>query len=539
MQPSNTTAHTYPQPGEVLEGKYRIEHMLGEGGMGAVAKATHIMRRAPVALKFMSGAVATIAGAVERFVNEGAAASQIDSDHVVKVFDVGRLESGAPYLVMEYLEGHDLGEILAAEGPRLSVPRGVHFALQMLRALDTAHNAGIVHRDMKPSNCFVIEKDGEADFVKLVDFGISKFRASDDPSLNANLTRTNSALGTPLYMSPEQARSPRDVDHRSDLYSVAAILYEMLCGRTPYTCESGEYTEILFKIFTTEPDPILAMNPDVPEDLAAVVHRALQRERDARYGSALEMASALAPFADARSAPLLAKLDALRARAVLVTGATAPPAPPDAASQPAGAAPTGSLRSASQGGARHAGVVPTDVGVTSDTRGPRRASRTFAYAGVIAGACVLVVVVGLTVARSTTDTPRAATMVSVVPTMVSAVSATVAGGATVTGGAIVASSAKARLRATAVEPRTTAVERATLLDPSAVVLVPLPPAPEPPALASAKPMAASPAVRRGIPTGSSASTSSTSSASSTAVPAVSAVTDAPALPKQLSDLKLH
>jgi serine/threonine-protein kinase len=514
MQPSNTTAYTYPQPGEVLEGKYRIEHMLGEGGMGAVAKATHIMRRAPVALKFMSGAVVSIAGAVERFVNEGVAASQIDSDHVVKVFDVGRLESGAPYLVMEYLEGRDLGEILAADGPRLSIPRGVHFALQMLRALDTAHNAGIVHRDMKPSNCFVIEKDGEADFVKLVDFGISKFRASEDPSLNANLTRTNSALGTPLYMSPEQARSPRDVDHRSDLYSVAAILYEMLCGRTPYTCESGEFTEILFKIFTTEPDPILAMNPDVPEDLAAVVHRALQREPDARYGSALDMASALAPFADERSAPLLAKLDALRARAVLTTGATAPPAPPGATSQPPGPAPTGTLRSASQAGARHAVVVPTDVGVTSDTRAPRRVTRTFAYAGVIAAGCALVVVVGLTFAGSTTDTPHATTPVSaVVPT-------------------------------------------------GAVVLVPLPPAPQPAAMASTKPLAATPAVRRAIPTGSPASTSSTSSSSSTssrssafpgalavhppsssaastAAPSASAVTEAPPLPKQLSDLKLH
>src|SRR5271156_3548736 len=171
--PQFTPANPYPQAGEVLDGKYRIEKLLGEGGMGAVAKATHLLRRAPVALKFMSPAVLALQGAVERFVNEGVAASQIDSDHVVKVFDVGRMPSGAPYLVMEFLDGCDLGQILATEGGRLSVPRAVHFTIQTLRALQTAHAAGIIHRDMKPSNVFVINKDGEVDFVKLVDFGIS------------------------------------------------------------------------------------------------------------------------------------------------------------------------------------------------------------------------------------------------------------------------------------------------------------------------------------------------------------------------------
>src|SRR5450432_1905510 len=307
MQPSFGMISPYPQPGEVLDGKYRVEHLLGEGGMGAVARATHILRRAPVALKFMSGAVLSLPGAVERFVNEGVAASQIDSDHVVKVFDVGRLPSGAPYLVMELLEGCDLGQLLEREGPRLPVARAVHFTIQALRALQTAHVAGIVHRDMKPSNCFVIDKDGEPDFVKLVDFGISKVRAAEDGQ-GAHLTRTNSALGTPLYMSPEQARSPRDVDHRTDLYSVGAILYEMLSGRTPYTADSGEYTEILFKIFTTEPEPLSRIRPDLPEALVAVVHRALQRDLDARFASAVDMAEALVPFADDRSSQVFTRM---------------------------------------------------------------------------------------------------------------------------------------------------------------------------------------------------------------------------------------
>lgn len=311
MQPSFGNASIYPQPGDVLDGKYRVERLLGEGGMGAVAKATHLLRRAPVALKFMSGAVLSLQGAVERFVNEGVAASQIDSDHVVKVFDVGRLPSGAPYLVMEYLEGCDLGQLLEREGPTLPVARAVHFIVQALRALQTAHAAGIIHRDMKPSNCFVIDKDGEADFVKLVDFGISKVRASEDGQ-QPHLTRTNSALGTPLYMSPEQARSPRDVDARTDLYSVGAILYEMLSGRTPYTSESGEFTEILFKIFTTEPEPLATLRPDLPEGLCAVVHHALQRDPKDRFGSAMEMAEALTPFADERSTQVFVRLRGTR-----------------------------------------------------------------------------------------------------------------------------------------------------------------------------------------------------------------------------------
>jgi eukaryotic-like serine/threonine-protein kinase len=311
MQPSFGNASIYPQPGDVLDGKYRVERLLGEGGMGAVAKATHLLRRAPVALKFMSGAVLSLQGAVERFVNEGVAASQIDSDHVVKVFDVGRLPSGAPYLVMEYLDGCDLGQLLEREGPTLPVARAVHFIVQALRALQTAHAAGIIHRDMKPSNCFVIDKDGEADFVKLVDFGISKVRATEDGQA-AHLTRTNSALGTPLYMSPEQARSPRDVDARTDLYSVGAILYEMLSGRTPYTSETGEFTEILFKIFTTEPEPLATLRPDLPEGLCAVVHHALQRDPKDRFGSAAEMAEALTPFADERSTQVFVRLRGTR-----------------------------------------------------------------------------------------------------------------------------------------------------------------------------------------------------------------------------------
>ncbi|MFO0678277.1 MAG: protein kinase [Polyangiaceae bacterium] len=302
---STIDQNVYPRPGDTIDGKYQVERMLGEGGMGAVAMATHLLRRAPVALKFMSPQVISFPGAVERFVNEAVAASQIDSDHVVKIFDVGKLPTGAPFLVMEYLQGRDLAAVLETDGrPHLDIGRSIHFTLQVLRGLQVAHAANIVHRDMKPSNCFIVTKDGEPDFVKLVDFGISKVQQPG----NAALTQANSALGTPLYMSPEQAKSPRDVDLRSDLYSVGVILYEMLTGRTPFTCESGELTEILFKIFTAEPPPITGLRPDLPPGLATVIHRALVREPEQRFATAGEFGEALAPWSDGRSASVLAKL---------------------------------------------------------------------------------------------------------------------------------------------------------------------------------------------------------------------------------------
>jgi len=369
--PQFTPANPYPQAGEVLDGKYRIEKLLGEGGMGAVAKATHMLRRAPVALKFMSPAVLALQGAVERFVNEGVAASQIDSDHVVKVFDVGRMPSGAPYLVMEFLDGQDLQQILHREGGRLSIPRAVHFTIQTLRALQTAHQAGIIHRDMKPSNVFVIDKDGEPDFVKLVDFGISKVR-TDDPEgkqQNANLTKTNSALGTPLYMSPEQARSPRDVDARTDIYSTGAIIYELLAGRTPYTSDTGEFTEILFKIFTTDPEPLRNLRPDVPEGLAAVIHRALTRDLNTRFASANDFAEALTPFADERSSALVAKMRGGRARSVVPQAPSGSPqamTPSYAPNQPNYGEEAMANTFLGSPDSLKAAKVPTDIGVTKE-----------------------------------------------------------------------------------------------------------------------------------------------------------------------------
>ncbi len=497
MQPEfGTLSSIYPQPGEVLDGKYRIEHLLGEGGMGAVAKATHLLRRAPVALKFMSGAVLSMSGAVERFVNEGVAASQIDSDHVVKVFDVGRLPNGAPYLVMEYLEGRDLSQLLEREGPVLPPARAVHFTVQALRALHTAHAAGIVHRDMKPSNCFVIQKDGEPDFVKLVDFGISKVRTADDGTGAApapHLTKTNSALGTPLYMSPEQARSPRDVDHRSDLYSVGAILYEMLAGRTPYTSDTGEFTEILFKIFTTEPDPLQSLRPDLPPALAAVVHRALARDRDGRFSSAIEMAEALAPFSDDRSREHFARMRGMMRRSVVPQSQYAvTPLDMNARAAPSEAT---AQTFASDSLMPPAPVIPTAAGVTREATGPSK--RGGGRAGVAIGvAAALLATAGAGVVVLRSRAPGTAATTNVGPDH----------------------SAAGQPMVTTAPP--SPIESAVLVER---------PAPVPSAIAapSAKPLASASAAPRAA------------DVSTPKAPSRGPATPATSLPSQLGDLKLH
>ncbi|HSY24899.1 MAG TPA: serine/threonine-protein kinase [Polyangiaceae bacterium] len=532
MQPPPSLFSPYPQPGEVLDGKYRIERMLGEGGMGAVAKATHLLRRAPVALKFMSPAILSMAGTVERFVNEGVAASQIDSDHVVKVFDVGRLSTGAPYLVMEFLDGRDLSDVITHEGPRIASTRSVHFTLQMLRALHTAHTAGIVHRDMKPSNCFVIEKDGEPDFLKLVDFGISKVRVDDERA--SNLTRTNSALGTPLYMSPEQARSPRDVDARSDLYSVGAILYEMLCGRTPYTSESGEYTEILFKIFTTEPEPLRSIQPDVADGLADVVHRALLRDRDARFSSALDMAEALAPFADERSSDLIARMRGVRGRSIVPSAIPAamsratPPMPPssDAAAAPAQTFPPASPE------ALRAPKVPTDLGLSrSAAGGPRPTSRSAAALGIAAGVATIAICVaaGVFVLRNHAAPPP--------------------GGTAGSAGTAGAASTVLAVPATRAPATAAANGPPSAVNPAAEPIVAASPSPAAPSEASAvvlvpAPSAAPSAARPPAAPSAGAGTAETAPKSSARAwvpgsPGGPGAPPPPGLPTQLGDLKLH
>jgi len=308
MSEASVTAQLYPKPGEVVEGKYEIQRVLGTGAMGAVFRATHLLRKAPVALKFMSPAIMDKPGIVDRFLNEGVAASQIDSEHVVKVLDVSKLPNGQPYLVLEYLEGEDLSERLEREPPgaTMTVERCVFMVLQILRGLQVAHRVDIIHRDMKPANCFIVQKDGQPDFIKIVDFGISKLKAPGGDGLQ--LTADGAALGTPLYMSLEQARNPKEVDSRADLYAVAAILYEMLGGTPPFVPESGAYGELLLMLGSEEPRSLETMRGDLPAGLWDVVHKGLAKKPEDRYQSAAEMAEALAPYADERADHVLRQL---------------------------------------------------------------------------------------------------------------------------------------------------------------------------------------------------------------------------------------
>jgi serine/threonine protein kinase len=322
------TLSGYPQVGEIIDEKYRIERLLGAGGMGAVLEATHLLRRAPVALKFMSARLVNDPSIVERFLNEGVAASRISNDHVVSVLDVSKLPSGQPYLVMEYLQGEDLAKLLLREGTPglLDIPRCVHFVLQVLRGLQVAHGASIIHRDLKPANCLVLQRDGEPDFLKIVDFGISKLKSE-----SLNLTKVGSALGTPLYVSPEQARDPASVDARGDLYSVSVILYELLTGRTPFHPKSGLLSELFMQLATMPPEPLDAIRSDLPAGLDRAVQIGLAKSRDDRYRSAAEMAAGLAPFSDSRSERVLRQL---LQRSTVNPGGYAPP-PPSTGPSPA------------------------------------------------------------------------------------------------------------------------------------------------------------------------------------------------------------
>jgi serine/threonine protein kinase len=292
----------YPSVGTIIAGRYRIDALLGEGGMGAVFRASDSQGSA-FALKFPAPEIRSRPGMMSRFANEAVAASRIASEHAVHIFGVEATEGGVPFIVMELLQGTDLDQIIEAQAP-VEIPRAVHFSLQVLRALQVAHAAGVVHRDMKPANCFVMEHNGEPDFIKIIDFGITKLLGDDA----ANMTRTSVTMGTPAYMSPEQARSAKAAEPRSDLYAVGVILYELLSKKRPY--EGDSHNELVVKICTEPPMPIRNVRPDLPAELATAVERALVKIPAGRFESAQAFARSLAPFADARSQGVLQRIEA-------------------------------------------------------------------------------------------------------------------------------------------------------------------------------------------------------------------------------------
>jgi eukaryotic-like serine/threonine-protein kinase len=278
--------------GDVIAGKYRIERLLGVGGMGVVVAARHEQLDQLVAIKFVRGDALDNDEAVERFIREARSAARLKSEHVARVLDVGRLETGAPYMVMEFLDGHDLSQALTRDGP-MAVDVAAALIMQACEAVAEAHAAGIVHRDLKPENLFLTRTVGGTPKVKVLDFGVSKSaRLGDDPK--AKLTRTRTMLGSPLYMAPEQMRSSRDVDARGDVWALGVVLFELLTGRSPF--EADTMPELCLKIVSEPPLSLAELRPVVPPSLVEVVERCLQKDKEKRYANAAELALALAPF---------------------------------------------------------------------------------------------------------------------------------------------------------------------------------------------------------------------------------------------------
>jgi serine/threonine-protein kinase len=282
-----------PRIGDTLAGgKYRVDRVLGVGGMGAVLGAIHVELGQRVAIKVLLPGSTRDSDAVPRFLSEARAAARIQSEHVVRTFDIDRLPSGAPYIVMEQLDGESLGDLAARAWP-LAVPEALALFLQACLGVAEAHARGIVHRDLKPSNLFVTRRSDGTPLVKVLDFGIVKALHPDERFVRAETT-TASIMGTPQYMSPEQIRSSRSVDRRTDVWSLGVVLFEILAGTRPF--DGATASEICAQIAADPPIPLRVCRPDLPAELDAVVLRCLAKERGRRFQSIGELAKAILPL---------------------------------------------------------------------------------------------------------------------------------------------------------------------------------------------------------------------------------------------------
>ncbi len=298
--------------GEILLNRYRVEKLIGEGGTGIVVAATDLQREQRVAIKLLRSALESDELRT-RFAREARAIGKIDSEHVVLVLDAGALDNGAPYMVLEHLEGRDLARVLEEDGP-MAVEQAVDCMLHVCEALEKAHAAGIIHRDLKPANLFLTRREDGSLLVKVVDFGLSKIL---DRSLTApdgkphEVTSAYDVLGSPRYMAPEQIRSARDVDGRTDLWSVGAVLFRLITGKYAFDAEGNVKATIA--VLTGEPYELCALAPHAPRELAAVVSRCLEKDIARRFQTAEELSAALLPFASERTRRSLGRVAATAA----------------------------------------------------------------------------------------------------------------------------------------------------------------------------------------------------------------------------------
>jgi serine/threonine-protein kinase len=351
------------RPGDLLAGKYRVEAVLGMGGMGVVVSARHEQLDQRVAIKFVRPEALGNSDAVERFLREARAAVKLRSEHAARVLDVGTLETGAPYMVMELLEGSDLAQTLEEQG-RLPLEQAADFMVQACEAVAEAHAAGIVHRDLKPQNLFLARTVGDAVKVKVLDFGVSKSESAMSSAVGG-LTRTRTMLGSPLYMSPEQMRSSRDADARSDVWALGVVLFELLTTARPFEAES--LPELCLMVVSDPPRSLRDLRPDAPPELADVVERCLRKDPAERYANAADLAEALEPFVSPASRHLIR-----RARMAIQAGGSQ-----RASSQDLGG------RAGSSGGHRAVPPTPAAWGSAGSPRRPGRRRALWVASGAI------------------------------------------------------------------------------------------------------------------------------------------------------------
>jgi serine/threonine protein kinase len=352
--------------GDVLAGKYRVERVLGVGGMGVVVAAHHVQLDSKVALKFLLPAMLGHREAVDRFAREARAAVKITNEHVARVTDVGTLDNGAPYMVMEFLEGGDLADWIRQHGP-LPVEQAVDFVLQACIAIADAHTLGIVHRDLKPANLFCVRRSDGQFLIKVLDFGISKMNTLGTSNPGGSVTQTSSIMGSPLYMSPEQMQSPKSVDAKTDIWAMGVVLYELLTGHTPFDGET--IAEVAVKAATQLPPSIRAQRPDVHPDLEAAIFKCLAKDRNERHANVAELAVSLLSFAPFRARASVDRISGIiHSSGLSVSAMTVPASSPLSTS------------------AVHGTISPvghTAAGRTAGTRGPGHAKTIFAaFAGV-------------------------------------------------------------------------------------------------------------------------------------------------------------
>jgi serine/threonine-protein kinase len=362
--------------GDVIAGKYVVERIIGEGGMGVVLAARHLELEQRVAIKFLLPEIAEQGMAAERFRREARAAARIRGQHVCRVLDVGTLESGVPFMVMEYLDGCDLATELEQRG-HLPCDEAIGYVLQACEALAEAHATGVIHRDLKPANLFLEACADGSRRVKVLDFGVSKSLLDGTPGRGAALTKTSSLVGSPLYMSPEQLDSARDVDPRTDIWALGVVLYELIAGRTPFQGES--IPQLVTSVLHDPPRLLADQNIIVPDGLEDVLRRALSKQRALRFGSVAEFVIALMPYAPPQALGTAGRVSRLLSGTEPLTSSSLPAAAPSSSWRATpGSEPARSTPSA---------VEPGATPLSWDTAAHQRKNRRL-RAGLLALVCL-------------------------------------------------------------------------------------------------------------------------------------------------------